>query len=227
MRIYILFVCLLGCLVRCIPTDYVSIEEGRPDNVPCLWIVPILPNTVTSSEQVVGDTTTRTWVFMNCLTRRARSILRVGSRGLRCLWADGKRKLSPYAMSSCSDHPTAGSVRKNWFVFLLLLISGNIHPNPGPDLVQLQTPDEFKNSDGLRFFHLNVRSLINKIDLIRVWAESTNSDIIVLSETWLNKSSSNSMIHIVGYNVYRSDRTKKGGGIAIYFKSTLNHLYSF
>ncbi len=140
----------------------ISIEEGRPDNVPCLWIVPNLLNTVTSSEQVVGVTTMRTWVFMNCLTHRALSILRFGPRGLRCLWAYGKRKLSPYATCSCSDHSTAVSLRKNWFVFLLLLISGNIHPNPGPVQVQLQTHDEFKNSYGLRFFHLNVRSLINK-----------------------------------------------------------------
>lgn len=123
------------------------------------------------------------------------------------------------------QHPDAVIIRlpvvreKNWFVFLLLLISGNIHPNPDPEWVQLQTPDEFKTSDGLRFFHLNVCSVVNKIDLIRIWGESTNSDIMVLSETWLNESIANSMINIDGYNVFRSDRTKKGGGVAIYIKS--------
>lgn len=40
-------------------------------------------------------------------------------RGLRCLWTWVNRKLSPYAMSICSDGSTAGAARRNWLVFLL------------------------------------------------------------------------------------------------------------
>lgn len=71
---------------------------------------------------------------------------------------------------------------------LLLLLSGNIHPNPGPELAQLQTPEELKSSNGIRFFHLNVRSLVNKLDAVRIWADSTDADIIILTETWLKKN---------------------------------------
>ncbi len=57
---------------------------------------------------------------------------------------------------------------------------------------------------------------------LRIWADSTNYNIIVLSDTWLNKSVLDSIIHIDGYNVFRSARTKEGGGIAVYIKSKLN-----
>lgn len=123
--------------------------------------------------------------------------------------ACGNRNLSPYAMSISSDCSKIGFMKKNCIVFILLLISGNINPNPGPERVQLQTPDEFSSSDGLHLVHLNVRSLINKMDLLRVWSNSDNSDIMVFSETRLNKSVTNSMIHNEGYNVFRSDRTAR------------------
>ena len=65
------------------------------------------------------------------------------------------------------------------------MLSGNIHPNPGQQVIELLNPDDLKNSGGLRFIHVNVRSLINKINAIRLWAKMTESDIFVLSETWL------------------------------------------
>ena len=58
---------------------------------------------------------------------------------------------------------------KNHFSFfqLLLLLSGDINPNPGPQTLQpdnIWTP--FKKS-GLHFIHININSLIPKIDEIR------------------------------------------------------------
>ena len=44
------------------------------------------------------------------------------------------------------------------------------------------------------------------------------SAVIVFSETWLRKSVLDKDICIIGYNVYRPDRVKKGGGVAIYVK---------
>lgn len=106
-------------------------------------------------------------------------------------------------------------------VVLLLLISGNVQPNPGPHtgLRCLQTPLDFKSSPGLGIVHFNARSLVPKMDLIRIWAETTDADIIVISETWLSKSVPDKDIHILGYNVSRTDRPKKGGGVAIYSKT--------
>ena len=66
------------------------------------------------------------------------------------------------------------------WMFLMLLLSGNIHPNPGPELAQLENPADLKDISGLRFIHLNVPSLFNKIDLICLWAQVTECDRMVL-----------------------------------------------
>jgi len=107
-----------------------------------------------------------------------------------------------------------------WFL-LLLLLSGNVQPNPGPpsSSSQIATPADFKARSGLGFIHLNVRSLLGKLDFVRIWASSTDADVIVLSETWLNTTILASDISLKGYNVYRTDRPNKGGGVAIYVKN--------
>lgn len=109
-------------------------------------------------------------------------------------------------------------MRKKCLIFLLLLLSGNIELNPGPDINCLSTPIEFKSRSGLGVIHLNVRSLLPKLDLAKIWAKSTDADILVFSETWLKKSITDKDIAIEGYNVFRCDRPRKGGGIAIYVK---------
>lgn len=147
---------------------------------------------------------------------------RLTSRGLRCLWSQGNGSLSPYASSAVRKESSVNVERKTLLVFLLLLLSGNVHPNPGPEVIQLQTPDECKSAKGLRFVHLNVRSLVNKIDFLRIWADVTDADVLVFTETWLKASVINDMIKIDEYNIFRCDRTKKGGGVAIYIKSNLN-----
>lgn len=78
-------------------------------------------------------------------------------------------------------------------------------------MIDLLSPNDLKDSSGLRFIHVNVRSLFNKIDAICLWAKLTESDIIVLSETWLKPSITSNMIHIEGYNLFRMDRVGKGG----------------
>lgn len=45
---------------------------------------------------------------------------------------------------------------------------------------------------------------------------------MVISETWLKKSISNHDIAIEGYNVFRTNRKSKGGGVAMYIKSNLH-----
>ncbi|KAK0133577.1 hypothetical protein N1851_030903 [Merluccius polli] len=95
----------------------------------------------------------------------------------------------------------------------------NVQPNPGPFLKNISTLDEFRARSGLGILHLNVRSLLPKIDTIKIWVQTTETDILVLSETWLNKSVSDKDICINGYNVFRCDRPKKGGGVAIYIKN--------
>lgn len=82
----------------------------------------------------------------------------------------------------------------------------------------LQNP-EFISRSGLQIIHMNVKSLLPKVDLIKLWITSTDADILVLSETWLNKSVLDKDIYISRYNIFCWDRPKRGGGIAIYVKN--------
>lgn len=60
---------------------------------------------------------------------------------------------------------------------------------------------------------MNIRSLLPKIDLIRVWIAQNKPDIITFSETWLH---SDNDIHIGNFALYRADRTTRAGGVACY-----------
>ncbi len=75
----------------------------------------------------------------------------------------------------------------------MLLISGHVLPNSGPynDIaLSCNVPADFKSRPGLDFIHMQVRSLLPKLDLVCIWANNTSSDVIVISETWLNKTDS-------------------------------------
>lgn len=103
---------------------------------------------------------------------------------------------------------------------VILLLSRNAETNPGPDtLAHCDTPADFKSGTDLGAIHTNVSSLLNKMDLIKVWINSTNADVIVLSETLLTKSVHGEDICINGYNVYSADHPRKGGRVAIYMRS--------
>lgn len=103
---------------------------------------------------------------------------------------------------------------------VILLPSGNAETNPGPDiLAHCDTPADFKSGTDLGVIHTNVRSLLNKMDLINAWINSTNANVIVLSETLLTKSVHGKDVSINGYNVYCAGAPRKGGGVVIYMRS--------
>lgn len=95
---------------------------------------------------------------------------------------------------------------------MLLLISGDIHPNPGP------THKDTKIS----IVHNNIRSLTNKAVFIET--ELGHFDIITLSETWLHDQVPNDKLVINGYSppIRRDRQGNTGyGGVAIYLKNNL------
>lgn len=49
--------------------------------------------------------------------------------------------------------------------------------------------------------------------------KETAADVLVISETWLNNSVLDNAINIEEYNVFRTDRLKRGGGLVIYIKN--------
>ena len=70
-------------------------------------------------------------------------------------------------------------------------------------------------------FHLNMSSLQNKFDELKLLNDKMKSQIIFLSEKKIDISYPNSQFTLTGYNMYRKDREKGGGGIIAYFDSSL------
>ena len=81
---------------------------------------------------------------------------------------------------------------------------------------------------GLKIVHLNARSILPKIDQLRLTLEDSRIDIITMSETWLHPQIDPAMVRIEGYSLFRQDRTrmharglKKGGGLIVSVKNIL------
>ena len=68
------------------------------------------------------------------------------------------------------------------WLFNLLTLSGDIHPNPGPDSVNLTSEPLFDDlSNHLSILHVNIQNLYPKMDLYKCEAQSY--DILVFSES--------------------------------------------
>ena len=98
---------------------------------------------------------------------------------------------------------------------------------------------EFGEDKGLHLVHMNVRSLgdVRKLDSLKIQLSKSDAHVIGLSETWLRKDIPSKLLEISGYSLARLDRSwkddnggiKRGGGVAIYFKNSLQaseHKYS-
>ena len=114
----------------------------------------------------------------------------------------------------------------NSFFHLLILISGDISLNPGPNhqhkLQRLNKWNIFK-SKCLHFIHLNINSLLPKIEELRIIAKSTNATIISISESKLDESVLESEIQIDNYKILLCDRNRHGGGVACYMRNDLSY----
>ena len=71
--------------------------------------------------------------------------------------------------------------------------------------------------------HLNVNSLLPKIDELRNIAKSSNAAVIGISESKLGDSILSSEIHIDNYNTLRCDRNRHGGGVVCYVRNDLSY----
>lgn len=83
-----------------------------------------------------------------------------------------------------------------------------------------------KYPDALNVVHINIRSLLPKIDQLRAVIFKTNVHVIIISESWLNSDLPSDCVKIPGFKLYRNDRDKvdvnggwvRGGGVAIYVR---------
>ena len=81
--------------------------------------------------------------------------------------------------------------------------------------------DVFK-ARGLHFIHVNINSLLPKIEELRRIACLSNAAIIGFSESKLDNSMLNSETEIGGYNVLCFDRNRHGGEVARYARNDLS-----
>ena len=76
--------------------------------------------------------------------------------------------------------------------------------------------DDLAKLKGPSFVCYNVRSMINKLDDLKLMLGRSGLNFIGLTETWLNKSASDIELGIDNYRLIRLDRNKgrpnKGGG---------------
>ena len=74
--------------------------------------------------------------------------------------------------------------------------------------------DVIVHAKGLKFIHVNTRSVFNKLDELKY--KLKGFDIIVFTETWLGSSIDDALLQWEGYNLIRHDRgqirTKKRWG---------------
>ena len=121
---------------------------------------------------------------------------------------------------------------------ILLLCSGDIHPNPGPtshsssSVTSLSTSssslsttvfDSLPLNHNLSFVHYNVQSILPKLEILH--AELHEFDILAFSETWLNPSIDNEDILLQQYQApVRKDRQGDAhGGVIIYVKEGIHY----
>ena len=117
-------------------------------------------------------------------------------------------------------------------VLCILLIISGVEQNPGPSLsvssrsfssVSDLSSDcsVFKNN--VSFLHLNVQSIVPKLDIITV--EYSSYDILSFTESWLKPNINDETLKLPGYKFspFRRDRQHKtGGGGIVYVKEHIN-----
>ena len=88
------------------------------------------------------------------------------------------------------------------------------------NLQHLSTPEDFRNRHGLGFLHFNARSLVPKMDIFNIWFLTAKPDIVIVSESWLKPAVPDN-VHITGYNIFRTDRKGRAGGVLMYISEHL------
>ena len=91
-----------------------------------------------------------------------------------------------------------------------------------PPLTQNQPPPVFQPSHQLTILYANCRSLLPKIDHLRLLAAAHGPHLIAICKTWLDKTISNDELFIPDFSLIHRDRDRHGGGIAMFIHESLS-----
>ena len=78
------------------------------------------------------------------------------------------------------------------------------------------------NKRGLHLIHLNLNSLLPKIDELRAIAKKSRATVIGITESKLDETVLDGEINIDGYELIRSDWNRHGGGVACYIRNDVS-----
>ena len=116
-----------------------------------------------------------------------------------------------------------------WVIHILVL-SGDVELNPGPNSVVGSTDSVSSSSissidtltNHLSILHLIIQSIASKLDLIE--GEAASYDVLVFSESWLKPEITNESLHIENFSPpFRADRgDRPGGGVIVYARDTMS-----
>ena len=105
-------------------------------------------------------------------------------------------------------------------------LAGDIETNPRELCANHGLPpqNKFQNfrKRGMHFTHININSILPKIDELRLIASEIKCVAISISETKLDETIQDEEINIQGYNLIRNDRNRNGGGVACYIRNDIH-----
>ena len=114
--------------------------------------------------------------------------------------------------------------KDNNFYQFLLLLSGDISLNPGPVQISLAVTVniwEWLNKKGLHFLHININSLLPKIDELKCIANKTKAAIMVIAESKRDHTLPDLKVNLPGYDILWCEKNRNGGGAACYIRKDL------
>ena len=101
-------------------------------------------------------------------------------------------------------------------------IPSESHNNPNLDTSSSTDNWKVFNKRGLYLIHLNINSIISKIDELCIIAKKSRASVIGITESKLDETILDEEINIDGYELARSDRNRHGGGVVCYIRNDIS-----
>jgi hypothetical protein len=134
---------------------------------------------------------------------RLRFIIKIQESRIR-LWKRSEHRIKSYKRVAYYENSTS--------TFNLILLAGDIETNPGwedeseTDYIQEFSKSICEGSNYINVAHINIRSLRNKVEEIKILLKICRFDILAVTKTYLDKNIDNMQLEIENYKIVRRDR---------------------